>query len=226
MQKIETAVGEADAQPVLAPIGKPFVEHRPVEDDLVLGRERRRRQNAMAQFGERHGRRAAFADDDGGRGIGGAHGELVRRLHRQQHRHHGRDRVAGAGDVAHLDRIGGNVDRRLPFDVQAHPFFAAGDQHRLAVDPMRELGCGGRDLGVSRDRPMHRGGKFLGIRRDQRRAAINAVIVALRIDDDRLAEAPRRIDDGADDALGEHDPWHSRTAPRRRPSASPLRQRR
>ena len=73
MQEIEAAIGEADAQPVPPPFGEPLVEHRPVEHDLVLRRERGRRQDAVAQFGERDRRGAALADDDGGRGIGGAH---------------------------------------------------------------------------------------------------------------------------------------------------------
>ena len=80
----------------------------------------------------------------------------------------------------------------LALDVQAHPLFAAGHQHGFAVDPVRELGCSGGDLRLGRDRPMHRGGKLLGIRRDQRRAAINPVIMPLRIDDDRLAVPARR----------------------------------
>src|SRR5262249_54921843 len=38
VQKIETAIGEADAQ--APPFGEPLVEHRPVEHDLLLGRQR------------------------------------------------------------------------------------------------------------------------------------------------------------------------------------------
>ena len=51
MQKIEAAVGEADAQALPPPFGEALVEQRPVEHDLFLRRERRRRQNARAQFG-------------------------------------------------------------------------------------------------------------------------------------------------------------------------------
>src|SRR5579871_4762076 len=40
MQKIEAAIGEADAQSGVLPFGETFVEQRPVEDDLFLGRER------------------------------------------------------------------------------------------------------------------------------------------------------------------------------------------
>ena len=95
------------------------------------------------------------------------------------------------------------MDRRITFDVKAHAGFAAGDQHGFAADEARQLGGGHRDLRLGGHRPMHRGGQLLGIRRDQRRAAIDAVIVAFGIDHDRFAEAPRRFDDGANDARGE-----------------------
>ena len=44
MQDVEAAVGEADARPLAAPFGQPLFEHRPIEDDLLLGRERQRRE--------------------------------------------------------------------------------------------------------------------------------------------------------------------------------------
>ena len=62
----------------------------------------------------------------------------------------------------------------------------------------------------------------LAIRRDQRRAAIDAVVVALRIDNDRHAEPPRLIDHGAYDARREHALGISRTAPRHQRAAAPL----
>ena len=95
------------------------------------------------------------------------------------------------------------MDRRITFDVKTHAGFAAGDQHGFAADEARQLGGSHRDLRLGGHRPMHRGGQLLGIRRDQRRAAIDAVIVAFGIDHDRFAEAPRRFDDGANDARGE-----------------------
>ena len=158
----------------------------------------------MPQFGERHRRGAALADHDGGRGIGGAHGGLERRLHRQQHRHHRDDGIAGAGDVAHLDRISRNVDRRVTVEMQRHALLAAGDQHRLAFDELRQLGRGVGDLGFRRHRTMHGGAELLTVRRDQGGAAIDAVIVAFRIDHDRLAVPARRIDHGPDDARRQH----------------------
>ena len=47
MQQVEAAIGEADAQALTAPLGEPLVEQRAVEDDLVLGGERRSRQHAV-----------------------------------------------------------------------------------------------------------------------------------------------------------------------------------
>src|SRR6516164_7074045 len=61
MQQVKTPVGETDAQPVTSPFREPFIQHRPIEYDLILGRERGGRQDAVTQFGQRHRRRAAFA---------------------------------------------------------------------------------------------------------------------------------------------------------------------
>ena len=204
MQQVEAAIGEADAQTVPPPFLQALVEHRPVEHDLVFRRERSRRQNAMTQFAKRNGRSAALADHHGGGRVGCAHGVFVGRLHRRQHRHHGGHRVAGTGHIAHLDRIGFDVDRRLPFGMQAHALFAARDQHGFALDHLRKLGGGGGDLRLVAERPMHRGRKLLGVWRDHGRAAIDAIVVALRIDDHRLAVPARRLDDGADHPLGQH----------------------
>ena len=96
------------------------------------------------------------------------------------------------------------MDRRMTLDVQRHALLAAGHQHGFAVDHARQFGRRLGDLGFGRDRTMHGGAEFLAVRRDQCRAAIDAVIVAFRIDHDRLAEPPRRVDDGADDARGQH----------------------
>ncbi len=96
------------------------------------------------------------------------------------------------------------MDRRLACDLQRHAFLAAGDQHRFAGDGLGQLGGRFGDLRFARERAMHGGRQLLGVRRDQRRAAIDAVIVALRIDDDRLAKPPRAVDDRADDARRQH----------------------
>ena len=84
-----------------------------------------------------------------------------------------------------------------------------------------ELGRGCRDLVVGLRRPMRGVGEFLPVRRDQRRAAVDAVVAALRIDHDRLAELVGGIDDRADDArrqrafgvIGQHHRARLRHAP-------------
>ena len=96
------------------------------------------------------------------------------------------------------------MDRRLTLDVEAHSLIAAGHQHGFAADHAGEIRSGADNLRLGRDRTMNCGGELLGVRRDQGGAAIDAVIVALRIDDDWFAEALRLLDDGADDTLGEH----------------------
>ena len=99
MQEIEAAIGEADAQALAAPFGKPFVEHRAVEHDLVFQRGRGGRQQAMAQFVDVHGRGAALADHDRRARIGGAHRGLVVGAERQHHAENG-DTVSPAPDTS------------------------------------------------------------------------------------------------------------------------------
>jgi hypothetical protein len=53
MQEIETAIGEANAQSVAPPFVESFVEHGPIEHDLILGCERGREERL-----ERRGKRA------------------------------------------------------------------------------------------------------------------------------------------------------------------------
>src|ERR1700691_1421315 len=79
-----------------------------------------------------------------------------------------------------------------------------------------------RELGVGSDRPMDGGSQFQAIWREQRRAAIDAVIVALWIDNDGYAETPGVIDEGAyhagrQHALGEVGQHHSVNAGQRLP---------
>ena len=208
MQQIEAAVGEADAQPLPVPFVEPLVEHRPVEHDLVLVRERRRRQHAGTQFGRRHGRGAALADHHGGSRIGDVHGvgELhTGRHHRGQHRHHG---IAGTGHVAHLDRMGGDGNQlssaRSGVLHQRHALLAARHQHGAAAHDAIEFGDRRRDLGRAGDRAPGDFGEFLAVRRDQRGVGVIRKVLALGIDDHRLAGLARRLDHGADDARGQH----------------------
>ena len=145
MQQIEAAVGEADAQALPPPFGDMIVEQRPVEHDLFFRSERRRRQDARAQFRNRERRCAALADDDRGGGIGRPHGGFEIGLHGEhgsEHRHH---RVAGAGDVAHAHRIGRHVDGGA-LAHQRHAGFAARHQNRFCAQHAAKLGRGRRDL--------------------------------------------------------------------------------
>ena len=72
MQNVEAAIGEADAQPLVAPRTHAGVESLEICDDLFLGGKRRVRQQLAAQFVERHRRGALLADSDRRAGIGGA----------------------------------------------------------------------------------------------------------------------------------------------------------
>ena len=221
MQEIEAAVGEADAQARPAPFGEPLVEHRPVEDDLLLGRERGGGKNAVAQLGGRDRRGAALADHHGGGGVGRAHRRLeagIGREHGGQHRDHG---IAGARHVAHLDRIGGDVDRLAVRRHERHAGFAARHQHGFAADRAVELGRGRGDVGFARDGMAGHLGKLMPVRSDQGRTLVAGKILAFGIDDHRLAELPGGFDQGPDDArreqalgiIGQH---HARRARQRR----------
>ena len=204
MQKIETAIGEADAQALAAPFGETLAEHRAVEHDLVLGSGRGGRQQAMAQFVDAYRRGARLADHHGSARIGSAHrGFIIRtkRQHDRQHRHH---RVAGPGDVAHFHRIGGHMHRRLAIHAQRHALLAARHQHGFACDHAGKFLCRRRDRRVADRFAPCRIGQLAPVRRDQRRAAIDRIVLSFGIDDDAPAEPPRLLDHRADDARGEH----------------------
>ena len=104
MQQVEAAIGEADAQPV-APPARDMVERQRQRQQLARG-QRVAVDPAPRPARWLHHGGADLADDDAGRDIGeprrvrhrGAGGER-----RRQHRDH---RVAGAGDVEDLARLG------------------------------------------------------------------------------------------------------------------------
>ena len=74
----------------------------------------------------------------------------------------------------------------------SHPTLAASCSAASAIS---RIACHRAPRGV---------GQLLAVRRDQRRAAIDAEIEALGIDDHRLAELARLVDDGADDRRAQH----------------------
>ena len=172
MQKIEAAIGEADAQALPPPFGQMLVEQRPVEHDLFLGRERRRRQDARAQFGDRQRRGAAFADHHRRGRVGGAHGRFEIGLHGEHGRQHRDHRVAGAGDIAHAHRIGRHMDRRRPRPPASCRLRCASPEPPCAPSARPSSGRRGRDLIVGLRRAVGRIGQFLPVRRDQGRAAV------------------------------------------------------
>ena len=106
-----------------------------------------------------------------------------KRQHGRQHGHHG---VAGAGDVAHLHRIGRHVHGAFGRD-QRHAVLAAGDQHGFGVELLAQAIGGGRDLLVAAGGAVGGVGQFLPVGRDQRGAAVDRIVAALRIDHHRLA---------------------------------------
>ncbi len=86
------------------------------------------------------------------------------------------------------------MDRRLARDRKRHAVLAAFDQDGFAAGNVGKLGRGGSDLRVGDDGPMHGGGELPAIGRQQCRAAIDAVVMALGVDDDGFAHtvAPHR----------------------------------
>ena len=101
------------------------------------------------------------------------------------------------------------MDRGVTCHMQRHAFFAARNQDRFAVDDPPKLGGGLGDLRFGRNRPMHGDTQFLPVRRDQRRPAVDAVIVAFRINYNGFVELPCALDNRAND-------------PRRQPTSGPV----
>ena len=149
MQDVEAAIGEADAQPLPAPVRQMRIEIAASRHDLLFGRQRRMRQDFPPQFRRRHGGGALLADRDRGRRIRHPQRRLPVGPGRQRQRQHGGDRVARAGDVAHLDRQRRHVDRLAAANHQRHAVFALRHQHGLAIGeipsrPAPRRQCSGR----------------------------------------------------------------------------------
>ena len=127
--------------------------------------------------------------------------------------HHG---VARARHVAHLDRIGGDVDRlaAAPAPATCRLRCASPARPRWRSTLLSSAAAGG-DLGnslASVRRVTSASSCRFG--RDQRRALVDGKVLALGIDDHRLAELLGRLDQGADHARREQRPWHNRRARR------------
>ena len=204
MQDIEAAVGETDAQALLSPILELRVEFAARRHDLFFGREKSMRQDLAPQFRRRDNGRALLADRDGGCRIRHSQRALPIGPCRQYHREHRGNGVAGARDVAHLDRMGGNMNGVALARHQRHAVLALRHQHGLAIgqlhDVLRRIG----DIFLGVGAAAGGFGEFLAIGRQQGRAAIDRKIRALGIDDHPLAELSRGVDDVANDTRGQH----------------------
>ena len=223
MQDIETAIGEADAQSLPAPVRRAVRRVRRQSNTIfssaasdACGRMRARSSASETVAVPRLPTTTAAAALAARIAVSqSAPAASISR----QHRDHG---VARAGDIAHLDRIGRHVDRlrrrappascRRSLRVTSTASQSA-SASQLAARPSAIFGVG---VGAAAGRL----GQFLAVRRDQRRAAIDRVIGALGIDDHRLAGCSRGIDDVADHARASARPWRSPTAPRRRRAAA------
>ena len=187
-------------QPLVKPMRRPClrqsarcaVEIAAGRDDLFLRRQRRMRQDFSPQFGRRDGGGALLADGDGGRRIRHPQRRFPIGAGGQRQRQRGGDGVAGAGDVAHLDRMRRHMDRLARARHQRHAVLALRHQHGLAIRQLHRFlrGVGNVLLGVGA--AAGRLGEFLAIGREQRRAAIDREIGALGIDDHALAELASR----------------------------------
>ena len=158
----------------------------------------------MAQFADRDRRGAALADHHRGRGIRRTHCGFVVGIqaeHGGQNRHHG---IAGARHIADLHGIGRNMNGCAIARDQRHAVVAAGHQHRLAAERLSQFLRGIGDIGIALGLAPHRFRQFLAVRRHHRRAAIDAVIAALGIDDHRLAGRIGRLKQTPDQRRRQH----------------------
>ena len=87
--------------------------------------------------------------------------------------------------------------------MKTHALFAAGDEDGFAADDMGDLGGGSGNLRFIADRPVDRRCQFFAVGSDQRRAAIDAIVVPFRVDDNRLPQLSRLFNDGANNARAE-----------------------
>ena len=201
-------------QPLVKPTRSPCLRHSAemrVEHvgrrDLLFGRERGMRQDLSPQFGLRHRRGALLADGNRRRRIRHPQRSFPVGAGRERQRERRRDRIARAGDVAHLHRQRRHVDGLARARHQRHAVLALRHQHGLAIGENHRIARGLRDARIAVGAAAGRLGKFLAIWRQQGRAAIDREIGALGIDDHALAEFLRGIDHVADhprrqDALG------------------------
>ena len=127
---------------------------------------------------------ADLADDDAGGRVGEPRRSSEARAGGERRAQHRDDRVAGARHVIDFARFGGERGGSRRSLDQQHALLAAGDEHRPEVVWRDEHPRRLDDLFVSLPTGrLGRGGEFAAVRLDHAGAAIDAVVVALGIDD-------------------------------------------
>ena len=205
VKQVETAVGETDLEAVGFPV-RDDLRRAVAVDDLwvaVVSVVPQRR----GQFARPHRRGAPFADRDASGRIADPGGGLDRGPGRQGQRKRRDDRVARAGNVEHLKRVGGKMgDRtfRIVRVIDGHPLRAAREHDGFDPRPLVE-DLGG-DLGVmvvhAVDARDHAG--LGGVRRHHRRAGVARDVAGLGVDDYGNVARPRDFDDPPDEDRNEH----------------------
>ncbi len=184
MQQIEHAVGHHHDIAARARCGDPQ-QQLLLGDQAFLARCRTVQRELEFRAARRSG--TQLGDDDSGRDVRQPHGVrhvLARRDSGGERRDH---RIAGAGDVEHLARLGGQVQGRFSRPQQAHALLAARDQQRIQMQIVDQARALADQRGVVRAGPDD-GLEFAQVGRQHRGAAIAREVVALGIDDDRLLQ--------------------------------------
>src|SRR5262249_46320446 len=116
------------------------------------------------------------------------------RAHGQKYCQYGDHGIARPGHVAHADGIGRNVKSALAALTKAHAILTARYHYGGTSREVTQFRCGHLDLFIgARGAPDYLG-ELLAIRRNKRRPLVNAVVLALRIDNNWQIRDARRID--------------------------------
>ena len=174
VQDIEAAVGQHDLAALLSgPPNQP--ERRFLGNDARAGPCA-----ALIELGQGHGRGAEFFDHEAGRAVGERRG-LAYCIPRGQGRGQRRDhRIARAGHVIDLVRLGRQMQGRRGGREQAHAVFATRDQQGLQIEFGAEARRPGGQFGLARGAPGH-GLKFLLIGRQDAGPAVTGKIGRLGV---------------------------------------------
>ena len=144
----------------------------------------------LAGFGDR---RAELADDDAGRLVGDCHRVGHRRTGREQRAERRDHRVARTRHVEHLARLRRNR-QRAGVGEERHALLRARVSSSASRSSSRRSACARRARSSSSRAAPDDLAELAAIGRDQRGAAIPLPLVALRIDEHRLAGCARALD--------------------------------